>query len=909
MVAAAHPMLSDAAIRRAMSQCDDAWVWWTPRPDKPEQYDEQTGFVDSGDTISFLSGGNGCLGAEQLIFDPVDRRLLTIGDITRPFHVWSRNTETGDLEIGMASAPFIKGRDRIYRVNLSSGEEFIATGKHRVLDCHGRWRRVEQLHVGDRLLPAYFPDLSRETEFSGTQDGSLPFPEVFREARQWCALRDSPDSTIAAGDRRARHSAETLTSLACLFPLRQGDDHWFQRPQCSRANYCRDLHRHGGTPPWALNSGQEFAPQRADVPERTRNGWRRDDSGISLGHIQNDRQSGHPSRNDCAIQESLSLALQNQTACKLCSLFSGVDDRALRCVPSSMFPTRQSRDDQQSLGESFARFRTNAAFRQVAMETAFSQRNSLDNGATANQYPYVTAIEFVRQDVFYDVHVWPHNNYEAAGVWHHNSGKSSCACLKCARFLTTTPAPRPNCPFWIVSASYETVCAVCWDEKLWGMGFLPKNIIDIPNISWYQPKRNWPFAVPLKKDSNGNNWVIEFKSYEQGRDKMQARSIGGAWFSESVDWSIFLEVFRGCRDHLIPGSVFSEFTPADPSLSVAIEKYMDSPPKGWRFFRCNTELNTEISQEWLEAFKAAIPDEMLATRMTGALASYQGAIYQSFNPKLHTARSDEMARHPGMTHHRGIDWGASAAHPFVCVWACYDGIGNYLVYDEYWSTSQEKITQDHAVEILARSLYWGWPKPGFFDKPARSLKTFVEDVRGRAEELGWHDPDASRNGNGHPMPPAAQVSTYGETYADPSRPGEINAFNRFGLNVMPAMNAVHKGINTVRSLLKINPATKEPRLLFHERCCHCLEEHRKYRWKPESRTPGAAAPPPTPLKKADDTCDANRYLLHSVEGRKGLQPATTTNRDLFERTDVQLNHGARGYVPPAVAGQAGFFKK
>ena len=38
----------------------------------------------------------------------------------------------------------------------------------------------------------------------------------------------------------------------------------------------------------------------------------------------------------------------------------------------------------------------------------------------------------------------------------------------------------------------------------------------------------------------------------------------------------------------------------------------------------------------------------------------------------------------------GIDWGASTEHPFVVTWACYDGAGEWLTYDEYWCNQQDK---------------------------------------------------------------------------------------------------------------------------------------------------------------------------------------------------------------------------
>lgn len=487
----------------------------------------------------------------------------------------------------------------------------------------------------------------------------------------------------------------------------------------------------------------------------------------------------------------------------------------------------------------------------------------------------------------------------------NGAGKTACAAYKAGQFLMNTPAPRPDTPFWVLAQSYVQCCATCWAEKLWGQGFLPRAMVDFDRIVWLKPTMNWPLMVPLLPDEKGNNWVLEFRTFEQGRKAMQARSIGGAWFSEQVEWGIFLEVLRGCRDYMIPGSVFAECTPIEPEMCIQIERYLDDPPAGWEFFRANTDCNTAVSAEWRETFRAATPEEMLATRFTGALATFEGVIYQGFNPAIHVTNDDSMAWLPGTHHHRGIDWGASTEHPFACLWGCYDSVGDWLIYDEYWNTSQERITQDHATEILARSIAWGWPEPKWLRQPPHTLSAYCQTVLRDLDRLGGI-PDGSRRLK------QGMERNYGDTYADPARPGEIQAFNRFGIPTFPAVNAVYQGIDTVRTLLKVQPTRQRPRLRIHARCKHLIEEIRKYRWVKRRQTGLVvmAASSPTPLKKDDDTCDAGRYLLHSVECRKGLKPATSFAADTHQRTEVQLARIGNGERwRPAQVGQMGWWRK
>ena len=491
------------------------------------------------------------------------------------------------------------------------------------------------------------------------------------------------------------------------------------------------------------------------------------------------------------------------------------------------------------------------------------------------------------------------------------SGKTAASAKKCSDFILNTPPPRPYTPFWIIGATYKQVSGVCWAEKLHGEQFIPNCEVDWSKIQWYEKKMRWPSAVPLKPWPNGNNWCLEFMSYEQGREAMQARSIGGFWFSEQFPWNLFIEVLRGCRDYMYPGGQFCEFTPIDPELCVSVEAVMDDPPPGWKFYRLNTQKNREnLAKDWFDQFFAAVPDEMLATRMTGALATFEGVIFPSFNPQVHIIDNDDCVYLSGMNHHRGTDWGASAEHPFTTVWGCYDGVGDWWIYDEYWNTSQDRITQDHAIEVCARSVAWGWPWPENFDEPNdpryqehwEKLQPYIKSVRNLVDEIRPRGP--IRISGNH----------YGEGYADPSRPGEINAFNYYGVITSGAYNDIYKGIDIIRTKLKTNPITHRPHLYIHQRCKHLIEEMRKYRWTKKRKQIGgtSAAPKPVPLKLNDDTVDAERYLIATTEFRRGLAPASTsTNPAGLHRQDMQFNRPGNGrqLMSPTTAATTGFFRR
>ena len=619
---------------------DEPMFRFVPRPDCPEEFDQQSSFLRSRAKVSIAMGGNRCLGAESEIYDPVAHCYRRIGEITGPFHVMSRNMETGSFEIAEASAPWVKGRDRLYRVSLSNGRSFVATMAHRVLDSRGTWVAVQDLSVGDVLIPS--PALYESTVYS---------------------------------------------------------------------------------------------------------------------------------------------------------------------------------------------------------------------------------IEFVREDVFYDISVPGNENYQCAGVFHHNSGKTETAAQKCARFvLCDRDPPRPDTPFVVFSDTYKQVGNICWKEKL--SRIIPKDSVDWPRVTWYSRKEQLPYVVPLRKrHGTDNNWQLEFHSLDSGRSKFQGRSFGGFWFSEQFEFEIFEEVLRGCSDYWFGGGQFAEFTPIDPDLSVAIEERMDSQPVGWEFFRLNTMRNTTLAKGFTDAFFSAVSPELLATRKTGAMPSFQGSIYPGFNPAIHVIDEAGWMRlfgkpapprycdpaefrrsmPAGWHFRRGMDWGESAEHPFVCLWGMKDGGGNWVVFDEYVEDTGAVLYAERREEIKLR---WPW-----------------------------------QNGN----------AFYGQAFADPSRPMLISEFNQAEIPTTAAQNSVKDGIEYVRKTMAVNRVTGRPGLLVYKpNCPKLIKGLRKYRWirgVTEGKNPHVAQM--APLKWQDDEVDALRYMLYSDRSRLGRSEATPAIVADAKRHGVLLEGGRR----------------
>lgn len=825
-LSSADPMLAEMVDDL---QSSEFFYTFVPRPDDPVNFDQQHSFCFNRDPVSFLIGGNaaGCLGAEQEVFDPVRNEYRRVSEIGEPFHVWSLNKITGEIEVGQALKPKIYGVADLYEVTLSNGQSFIATAGHRLLSAAHTWSQVSSCAAESRV-----PLQSAPVELSR--------------------------ASFEQYESRCRHTVQDCPG-----------------------GYLPGYRLCGGQLPLELDSGLTFLPSQGGAFEHSPTLLRADDQVATLkrrGH----RNGPHHSNYRFARLAHRLASVRNQIALELCSQSFGRGDiRGQDSLASSLAIHRQIAN-QRFLEESF-RSDIDQSSSQAAKEILHAACQS-PHGVLESTY--VTKIRFLRRDVYWDFTVFPHHNYLLAGIVHSNTTEASA--YKCARFvLCDQPPPRKDTPFWIIANTYEQVCDVCWSEKLLGHGHIPECEIEWDRIAWISAKEGRPKSVPLKPwpesrgGHPGKNWRLEFKSYEQGRAAMQARSIGGFWFSEQFPLDIFLEVLRGCREYMFPGGQFCEFTPIDPELSLWVEKAMENQPPGWKFYRANTFKNKGNLQEgWFEQFFSLVPDEMQATRMTGALASFEGIIYPSFNQLVHVVDESLVRIPPGAYHAFATDWGASAEHPHASVFGCRDTIGNWLIYDEYWSPDQFKITRDHAAAVLDKLVEWGWPIQIKY-KPNGKI---VRRMNPRRDAL------------------------WGSNHADPARPGEIREFQKRGIDTVAARNQVYEGINTVRTALKTNPVTGRPKLIISSKCKRLIEELRKYRWKRgKSPTSGNILNPqvarPEPLKRDDDVADALRYLLNSneIDFSETIQ-STAKNSHATDRRSVQLfqsklERATRGALP------------
>lgn len=390
------------------------------------------------------------------------------------------------------------------------------------------------------------------------------------------------------------------------------------------------------------------------------------------------------------------------------------------------------------------------------------------------------------------------------------SGKTDAAAFKTAKWVLEQPAPRPETPFWVIGESYQLVCEVCWGEKL--SRFIPKACIK--QIDWYRSSRNWPHAVILHDIHGiGTNWVIEFKSFEQGREKFQAASIGGYWFNEECPPALVHEVHGRCRDYDSPG--WADFTP----LSTRGHEWPDlyeEPPDGWEFYHLNTLRNDALADGWAERYLAGIPEDMRDTRRIGTFASFKGQVFKEWSTKIHVVEPFEIPR--DWRKMRGIDFGY--ANPFACIWVAKDRDNRYYVYREHQQA--EQLIEWHAEQIALEAWNKNDPYCGLTYADPAAAQERAELVSKRLQDRGIAIPTAT-----------------------PRK------------DVLP-------GIECLRRLM-LPDSSGRPRLFVFNTCEDLIKDIRGYHW-PEPTGKDQRMRDPTielPVPYRDHTIDALRYAVYS----------------------------------------------
>lgn len=310
------------------------------------------------------TGCTQCVAGETLIFDPSTGRETPIRELAEAGKSITVATRFGQQR---CAAPFLKGRDRLYRVTTKSGRSFVATAKHRVMTDDG-WLCVERLvPFSSRLrpaLPRILPESTWGTDPSALQQGALDLMRTIRDSQSGC------------------------------------------HPFC---------HSCGEQPRDDQGCGRCAVPLRADAVERNLGSSRADGPGTFPKRSPIYRPSFHLS----TTGDGPSLVQQKQET-------ESLSAECMRPIAADWFQFfEQSHSVKCRQPAVPAQGHRSSRLLQSAASHAhpFDENEHWPDCTIAGDT--VASIEYVRTDNFYDMQVPGAGHYFAEGFWHHNSGKTT----------------------------------------------------------------------------------------------------------------------------------------------------------------------------------------------------------------------------------------------------------------------------------------------------------------------------------------------------------------------------------------------------------------------------------------------------------------------------------------------------
>jgi phage terminase large subunit-like protein len=319
-----------------------------------------------------------------------------------------------------------------------------------------------------------------------------------------------------------------------------------------------------------------------------------------------------------------------------------------------------------------------------------------------------------------DQQLFVHDNFQGimcllAG---NGAGKDYCTGYKTAKFLLTTPPPENKTAFWVASKTMPMTGQNCWIQSL--SKFIPANRIQ--KINYYNVAAGWPNQVLLEPHDNGNQWIIHFKSYDQGRQGLQGANLAGFYLSEQCPLPLIREIIARTRKWKYPGSQIYNCTPLEPDLELEeIYNNQISYPS-WKFYNMSAKAAAKaghITEDYLKQILETELEELIETRLEGVFASYQGIIYRHFTKDCII---EPFTIPQGFIHTRGLDLGYS--DPTACVWVAKSPDGTYYIYREY--SQNRTLIRDH-VKVIDDGWQYKHPAYGaiYADTDAQDLAEYA----------------------------------------------------------------------------------------------------------------------------------------------------------------------------------------
>jgi len=236
----------------------------------------------------------------------------------------------------------------------------------------------------------------------------------------------------------------------------------------------------------------------------------------------------------------------------------------------------------------------------------------------------------------------------------------------------------------------------------WGTGAIPYECVRGTSM-----KQGVPDAVSsiVVKHECGEDSVIQFNSYDQGRTKWQADTVDFVWFDEEPPLAIYSEGLT--RTQAVGGQVFVTFTPL-LGMSEVVKRFILDKPTGTSVTNMTISDAEHYTPEQREAIIEAYPAHEREARAKGVPILGSGRVFPVVEEAIKCTAFPIPSHWPRIV---GLDFGID--HPTAIVWMAWDRDSDIVYVTDCYRVKDASIAI-HAASIRARGDWVpvSWPHDG-----------------------------------------------------------------------------------------------------------------------------------------------------------------------------------------------------
>ena len=236
----------------------------------------------------------------------------------------------------------------------------------------------------------------------------------------------------------------------------------------------------------------------------------------------------------------------------------------------------------------------------------------------------------------------------------------------------------------------------------WGTGAIPHDCLRDTSM-----KQGVPDAISsaVVKHVCGEDSVIQFNSYDQGRGKWQADTVDLVWMDEEPPQSIYSEALT--RTNATGGSVFVTFTPL-LGMSEVVKRFLLEKPAGTTIVNMTIDDVEHYTPEQRAAIVASYPEHEREARTKGIPILGSGRVFPIAEEAI---KVTAFPIPPHWSRIVGLDFGID--HPTAAVWLAWDRDTDTVYVTDAYRVRDASIAI-HAAGIKARGDWVpvAWPHDG-----------------------------------------------------------------------------------------------------------------------------------------------------------------------------------------------------